>query len=180
MILVLSPHNDDETLFAAFTILKYRAHVIVCHGSSGDYGSSQDRMHESAQAVAMLGGSLEQWDVTSGDGNLLHSKLFNGKGRDEYTRVFAPDKHASHPDHRLLAEVASDVFRGRLTTYHTYVDGKRVTPLSVGYGRPALLEHPSWIHRKLVALTSYRSQATHPRASQFFLDAQHEYYGADL
>lgn len=180
MILVLSPHNDDETLFAAFTILRYQAHVIVCHGSAGDYGRSEDRMMESAQAVATLGGTFEQWDVPSGDANLLHSKLATGVERPNVQWVFAPDKHASHPDHRLLAEVAADLFKGKLTTYHTYADQRRVTPLSVGYGRAVEIGHPSWVHRKIRALSSYTTQASHPRANVFFLQNQCEFYGSDL
>lgn len=181
MILVLSPHNDDETLFAAFTVIKHQAHVVVAHGSGGDYGRSEERLQESAQAVAILGGTTEQWDVPSGDATLLHAKLVALRDlRSPIARVFAPDVHASHADHRALGEAALDVFRGKLTTYHTYVDGRRVTPMAAGYGRAVEVEHPSWVHRKLRALSCYATQATHARASQFFLQDQREYYGRDL
>lgn len=40
MNLLFAPHADDETLFAAYTVLRFSPHVIICCPSTGDYGST--------------------------------------------------------------------------------------------------------------------------------------------
>lgn len=175
MKIVLSPHNDDETLFAAFTILREKPHVIVCYGSAGDYGRSEERKWESDAAVRILGGGFEQWNVKPGDADWLHSSLVTVSTRYNPERVYAPDLACSHPDHRLLATVARDVFKGRLTTYHTYDSRGRV----INQSRPVPIS-AGMVDSKLQALACYKTQIYHPRAEQFFLDDQREYYGEDV
>lgn len=178
--IVLSPHNDDETLFAAFTIIREAAHVVVCYGSSGDYGTTEQRMQESAQAVATLGGSFEQWEVKRE--RELRLRLAGLTAEYElagvpYT-VFAPAEVCSHQQHVELAGVAFDMYGrygdARLTQYQTY--HLAFPDHKVRYGNEVKFE-PAWVHRKLRALSCYASQATHPRASAFFAQDLREYYG---
>lgn len=182
MNLVLSPHNDDSELFAAFTIIRESAHVVVCYRGAHGYGDPDQRENESRLAVHALGGTVEQWAVSPGDAAWLHAAMAAFSVRlDAGSRVWAPDEFASHPDHVMVARVAADVFRGRLTTYHTYYQdpAKGVDLQRVVSDRPVHYE-PEWVYQKLKALACYRTQATHPRAGQFFMQTQHEYYGKDL
>ena len=113
MNLLLSPHNDDEALFASYTVIRERPHVVVCHRAAHGYGDPDEREAESRAAVEILGGTFEQRDIPSDD-NYLHSALVAMDRIWEPARVWAPNMDTSHADHALLACVALDVFGDRL------------------------------------------------------------------
>ena len=155
---LLSPHNDDETLFAAFTILRHRPRVVVCYSSERDYGDAAVREAESRDAAEVLGASgLEQWH-----GGDLVAAMRDLDARTHPERVWAPDERASHPQHVEVARAAREVFGDRVVTFHTYDEGGKVRD-----GRAVPYE-PEWVHAKLRALCRYQTQATHPRAGDFF------------
>lgn len=163
---LFSPHNDDETLFACFTLLRYRPRVVVCFPSSGDYGASDVREGESREVVDLLGaGPLEQWD----GGNLIdRMRALDAAMAPE--RVWAPSERTSHADHKAVALAALKVFGDRVTRYHTYgADGK------IREGTPVPFEF-GWTAHKLRALSRYRTQIEHPRANKFFMDDLAEFY----
>lgn len=58
--LLLAPHNDDETLFAAYTLMREQPHVIVCIRARDNYHRRED---ETREAVYRLTGAptYEQW-----------------------------------------------------------------------------------------------------------------------
>lgn len=163
---LFTPHSDDETLFAAFTILRYRPHIVICCQSSGDYGDTMVRAHETQDAMTVLGGGkVIQWSFAE---NMVDEM----RQLDAHTKpslVFAPNERASHPDHVAVALAAREVFGGRLRTYHTYDAGGKVRD-----GREVEFE-PAWVQAKLRALARYTSQVTHPRACKFFVDDLREY-----
>lgn len=163
-VVLFSPHADDEALFASFTILRYRPSVVICYLSSRDYGSTDDRLAESREAVELLGGGpVEQWD---GEDIVEQMRALDQRMRP--TMVFAPSRQASHPDHVAVADAAARVFGDRLVRYHTYdADGKV-------RGAPVPFE-PEWISHKLRGLARYQTQIMHPRASQFFTGDLLEY-----
>lgn len=165
--LLLSPHQDDETLFAAFTLIRYRPQVVVCFPSSEDYGSTDRRLDESRKAVAILGcGPVTQWDGVD-----IEDKMRALDALIRPTRVFAPSKDASHAEHLAVARAAGNVFGDRLTRYHTYNMPKGG---KVRTGSPVAFEQ-SWVELKREALQCYRSQWAHPRARIFFDDDLAEY-----
>jgi LmbE family N-acetylglucosaminyl deacetylase len=155
---LFSPHADDETLFAAFTILRHRPDIVVCFGSAGDYGPTDVRTAETREAMTVLGGGVvEQW----GGGDLV-AQMRSYDARVNPVRVWAPHEDASHPEHVAVARAARQVFGDRLQAFHTYdVSGK------VRRGRPVAFE-PAWVQQKLRALLRYETQVRHPRACQFF------------
>jgi len=184
--LLLSPHNDDEALFAAFTVAAEMAHVVVCFRSPRHYGDPGTREAESRQAVALLGGTFEQREDVGEDRCdpaaravelLAWARAYDAKHRPE--RVWAPDALASHPEHVAVALVARQVFRGRLTTYCTYVLGTSDEPRRVTSARPVAPD-PRHVSAKLRALSCYESQIRHPRAGQFFTWSLDEWLGEDL
>lgn len=162
---LLSPHSDDETLFASFTIIRHRPHVVICCPSSGDYGDTTERLEESVAAVEILGGrGVEQW--AGGD---LVERMRDLDARMRPTVVFAPDMDASHPDHRAVCAAAVTVFGGRVRFYHTYQEFGKVRR-----GDPVPFE-PGWTEKKRAAMACYRTQLAHPRAAKFFDDDLAEY-----
>lgn len=166
-VVLFAPHSDDETLFAAFTILRYRPHVVICFPSAGDYGDTGMREAETRDAMTVLGGrTVEQWN-----GGDLVSPMRALDRRTVPTLVFAPDRRTSHLDHLSVAAAAAAVFGDRLRTYHTYDASGKVT------SDQRVPHEPIWVQQKLRALARYTSQITHPRANQFFLNDLHEYLG---
>lgn len=164
---LFAPHNDDEALFAAFTILRHRPRVVVCFGSAGDYGDSAVREAETRDAMTILGAAaVEQW---AGGDLIAQMRAFDARAHP--IRVWAPDVRASHPDHRAVAYAALEVFGDRVSTYHTYINGQKVRN-----DRPVPFE-PAWVGQKLRALARYQSQIEHPRAHAFFVDDLLEYHG---
>jgi LmbE family N-acetylglucosaminyl deacetylase len=162
---LFSPHADDETLFAAFTVIREQPRVVVCFPSAGDYGSTDTRHAESAAAVELLGGGpVDQWQ-----GGDIEAQMRELDRRLSPPVVFAPHVKSSHPDHQAVAKAAKAVFGARVQSFHTYVDGAKVRD-----GAPVPFE-PSWVGLKLRALASYQTQIAHPRASRFFADDLIEY-----
>lgn len=161
---LFSPHADDECLFAAFTILRYRPRVVICFPSAGDYGSTEDRLAESREVVDLLGGGpVEQWD-----GRNLLAKMTEIEASIRPTMVFAPSRETSHDDHLATGAAAGAVFGDRVVRYHTYDANGKVR------GRPVEFE-PGWTAHKLRALSRYKSQIEHPRANAFFMQDLAEY-----
>lgn len=155
---LFAPHNDDETLFAAFTILKYRPRVVVCYASARDYGDEKQREEESRDALSVLGAeSFQQWH-----GGDLRQQMRELKAQLKPTAVWAPSALASHPDHVEVSKAAVEIFGDLVRFYHTYKDGQKVRDGAV------VDYEPVWLGHKHRALARYESQIAHPRASQFF------------
>lgn len=155
---LFAPHNDDEALFAAFSILRYRPRVFVCYPSRGDYGDPVERSRESGAALAILGaGRPTQWQ-----GGDLVAQMRAVDRELGPTLVLAPSPRASHPDHVAVAEAAATVFGDRVRRFHTYDSAGKVRDGS-------LVPHePGWAALKARALACYRTQIDHPRARVFF------------
>lgn len=156
---LFSPHHDDETLFAAFTILRYRPRVVVCFPSVRDYGDPEVRAQETTEAMRVLGASgVEHWEGTA-----IEARMRTVDAERQPTVVWAPHPRTSHPDHQVVAAAARAVFGDRVRFFHTYdASGK------VRQGQRVEPEVP-WIAQKLRALLRYETQLAHPRASAFFL-----------
>lgn len=169
---LFAPHNDDETLFAAFTILRYRPRVVVCFPSVGDYGDPAVRELETRDAMGVLGaGLVEQWQ-----GGDIEAEMRAFDARVHPLRVWAPDPDTTHPDHLLVARAAAAVFGNRVTTFHTYRIGPSGAAEKVRSSHQVPFE-PAWLGQKHRALARYQSQINHPRANQFFAFDLHEFLG---
>ncbi len=173
---LFAPHNDDETLFASFTLLRYRPRVVVCFEGSGDYGDPRVREEETRQAMSVFGaGPVVQWAATVTD---LAERMAEFDRLERPRQVWAPSGRTSHPEHLAVAAAARAVFGDRVATYHTYElrDGQ---PLKVEAGRLSRPLEPIWVSHKLRALARYQSQLAHPRAVQFFTWDLDEYLGEE-
>lgn len=177
MKLFISPHNDDETLFGAFTILRERPLVLIVTDSARQASkgiTAEQRRIESQNALRVLGApsaflgiqdrDLEAWDL---DTKLSH-----------FLEEFGPFSHAYYPalekdgnvDHNLISRVCDRIFAGISTRYLTYTTaGKSRSANRVEFS-------PPWIQSKLKALACYRSQILEPSTLDHFLRDQYEYY----
>jgi LmbE family N-acetylglucosaminyl deacetylase len=188
MKLFVSPHNDDETLFGAFTILREQPVVLIVFDSyvqqkRGLPGWMHQRRNESIAALKILGipenkilfGCLNDSrdvDVTR-LGDLIYAATSNLKLDEIYLPAFEEN---GHHQHNLVAHVTFPRSIGivpvkRYLTYTT--KGKSVS------NNPVSIENPIWIAKKLQALACYTSQMNlDPRMGCWphFLRSQEEFY----
>lgn len=166
MNLFLSPHNDDETLFGALTILRERPQVCVVFDSyvqpsRGIPGCDCDiRREETFAALRELTGTpgasfLGYRDDRGCPVDHLAIELYERFGNAK--RVWAPAfEVGGHDQHNLVALAADKAFAGKeVIHYLTYQRGKG--DKSRG-GTEVLPRSGDDIARKLRALACYTSQ----------------------
>lgn len=157
-----SPHNDDETLFGAYTLLHYSPLVVVCFKSKVQerYGiTAETREMETHKALQVLGiPQWKQWNILdAGDPAAYERLLDNMESADiayQPQRVWAPLYELNgHAQHNEVARAATEVFEHRVQFYCTYIRGE--------WGRTRGVEVKAeavWVARKMRALACYESQ----------------------
>ena len=166
--LFLAPHNDDEALFGAYTLLRYRPQVIVVLRSFVEATwwppvHYETREEETRQSCAVLGCDYLQWEYPDNapQWGLVEASLtlLNPD------RVWAPlPEPGGHPHHNAIGALARDLWPH--TTYYatyTHAAGKTTTGEKV---QP----EPGWEALKREAMACYRSQATHPQTYPGFTE----------
>ncbi len=182
MKLLLSPHNDDEVLFTAFTILRERPVVCIVldsrvQPSRGAIGCDTDTRHaETWRAMQELVGTehlrrLGFSDITTAQSEPAIERAFRDMG--EFEMVYAPAVEVDgHPHHNLVGHLAGKVFQN-VTYYLTY------TRAGKSRGTEVQIEDGAWIGKKLKALACYESQhSLDPRLGCWphFVNDLREYY----
>lgn len=157
-----SPHNDDETLFGAYTLMRYRPLVIVCFKSKvqEQYGiTAETRERETQLALLALGvPSWSQWNIPDHDAPLQYGQLLDNMDRADIAcqpqRVWAPAyEEGGHSQHNAVARAAHEIFEHRVMNYYTYVRGVGRTTKGAEVQAEA---HE--VARKMRALACYESQ----------------------
>ena len=179
MKLLLSPHNDDECLFAAYTLMREKPLVIVVTDSDvhlADGITAHERREESRRACELLDVPVVFLGLE--DGTLEHHKAdlhrhLEPFASQPWSHVYAPAIQGGHKDHDALGEVVSAMF-SPVSFYATYAAGELFSPT----GReiePTLEE----VERKNRALDCYRSQIRVARTPSRFdaVRGRSEYLG---
>lgn len=180
--LLLSPHNDDEALFASYVCLRHRPKVIVAldGGTSKRYHPDPaERAAESAAAMGILGCEFEHlgFPVDIRDWQDVSDLLAL---RDAPDRVWAPLIEADgHRHHNRLAEVAIQLWPGRVSFYATYHVDEDGWPHKTVVGDPVPTED-GWPELKRRALGCYRSQIEQSGTSMHFEQPLDEYVVSGL
>ncbi len=162
MNILLAPHPDDETLFAAYTLLEHHPLVLVCYPGAARHGAPETRLGELADAMRVLGCEWQPPD----DGD-LETRLSQIPDVDH---VWAPyPEDGGHSAHNRVGELAVELWPGRVTWYTTYtVDGRSTAGERV--------EAPlAWQELKVRALNCYASQIAHPGTRPHFKRGLEEY-----
>lgn len=150
MKLLLAPHFDDETLFAAFICLRERPFVAFCFDGAPRHGSFDVRYGEACGALRILGcegSALRATPDTFGDTLAQLLILQNVE------HVWAPwPEPGGNSEHNLVGDVASVLWPDRVSFYATYTDAGRTTTGDL------VMPEPEWIPQKKAALACYRSQ----------------------
>lgn len=159
--LLLSPHNDDETLFASYIALRERPKVIVCllGARKASYPLPTERIAESAAAMDILGCEFEQlwfpcdpapWDLVA---------LWLRQEEPEPDCVWVPTPEPrGHSHHNKLARVAHEVWPGKIRYYTTYRCEESGYPIRTTHGFPVDVEWDGWPNMKRAALSCYQTQ----------------------
>jgi LmbE family N-acetylglucosaminyl deacetylase len=171
--LFLAPHNDDETLFGSYTILRHDPTVITCLRSQvqADRGGPSARIREVETGMALwwLGNPAWQQLLTLDTDPNIPDKLLDDFDHldtvHEPERVWAPAyEENGHDQHNAVSFAAHGIFGDRVQPYLTYQRGSMRTR-----GREVPFE-PPWVWAKLRALTCYRSQIMLENTRAWFMD----------
>lgn len=170
MKLFLAPHNDDEALFGAFSIMRERPLVVVITDSwvqwnRGDGITAEQRWAETQAACTILGAPCFRLGIR--DDGITEEQVREALvrfGGIEY--VFSPALQGGHPHHDIVCRAARTVFPVRIE-YCTY---SRVRQSYANEGARRIDATPEERRLKLAALAAYPSQmggsAHHFRAVQ--------------
>lgn len=174
MNLFLAPHNDDETLFGSFTILREKPTVITCLKSQVQqdrYGiSAETREKETQEALRWLGEpDWKQLTTLDSDRLRMEGKLLDDLAILDMVHepecVWAPAyEENGHEQHNLVSRAADSIFGFRVQPYLTYQRGSMRSR-----GREVSFE-PEWVWWKLLALACYRSQILLDNTRAWFMD----------
>lgn len=168
MDLFISPHNDDETLFGAYTIIRNKPLVLVVTDSfiqpnRGDIGCDADnRWQETCGACKILGSPVARGgirDDSIGSENVEQLlKRFEG-----FERIFIPAIQGGNWQHDLISKVAQDVFGSSCIQYTTYTKTQLWTR-----GNIEIIPTKEEIEIKKKALSCYLSQIRLPSTRPHF------------
>lgn len=123
-IIFLSVHNDDETLFGAYTLMRLRPLVIVVTDSwiqplRGDYSCDlQTRRDETVKAMALVGCpvvflGMKDSELTE-EALKERLKLFNPE------TIYVPAIQGGNVHHDLVGKVCLELFAKKCERYTTY------------------------------------------------------------
>jgi LmbE family N-acetylglucosaminyl deacetylase len=166
MKLLISPHNDDAELFAAFTMLREKPTVLTVTDSfiqfeRGDDITWMQRRQESKEAALTLGcevefGGIPDTQLTADALRVLFRK-YQG-----YETVYAPAIQGGNWQHDMISNVAQEMFQN-VILYTTYTKSKLHTTGSV-----EIVPTAEEIDLKNQALFCYQSQLRLPATRPHF------------
>ncbi len=160
MDVLLAPHQDDETLFAAYACLEHKP-LVICvlrsfvEASWPDGPTWETREAEQRAACQILGVDLVQWEFRDDPPpwDLIEREIIALRTES----VFAPlPEPGGHPHHNEIGTMAVQRFKHvKLYSTYTHEFGKTTTGTLV-------VPEPGMEEVKREAMACYRSQIEHP------------------
>jgi LmbE family N-acetylglucosaminyl deacetylase len=156
--LFISPHNDDETLFGAVTLMREKPLVVIVTDSwiqftRGDEITADQRWEETKKAMEILGCPVLRLGIRDDclDEITLKDKLSRFVG---FEKVYAPAEHVGgNLQHNLIGKVAGEVFGDKCKRYTSYA-----SPALYIQGTEEVKPTPEEVILKDKALACYESQ----------------------
>lgn len=155
--LFLSPHNDDESLWGAFTLMREKPLVVVVTDSHiqenrGESITWDQRRLESFDAMEILGCPLFFGEIRDDNFHeLLVQRLLSSF--KNFDKVYAPAVQGGNPQHDLIGTIAKELFGDKCIQYTTYTKTETYTK-----GRIEVIPTIEEIELKNRALDCYKSQ----------------------
>lgn len=164
----LAPHNDDEILFGAYTIMREKPLVVIVTDSyiqqeRGDEATTEQRIEETKEAMKLLGVEVDFLHIPD---NSFKGKTLQRELEELYLddiQVYAPAiEFNGNPIHNEVGLIADLTFYN-VKHYMTYVLGNDKT-------KGGILVFPTEEEKKLKkkALACYKSQLKIPTCATFF------------
>lgn len=158
-IIFLSPHNDDEALFGAYTLMRLKPLVIIVTDSyiqplRGDSSCAADvRRQETIEAMKLAGCPVLFLGIKDTELNetTLRERL---QGFNPET-IYAPAIQGGNPQHDIVGKVAMELFGTRCERYTTYTK----TDLYTTSNFEIVPSHPEVLLKNKM-LDCYKSQLT--------------------
>jgi glycosyltransferase involved in cell wall biosynthesis/LmbE family N-acetylglucosaminyl deacetylase len=167
-VIFLSPHNDDECLFGAYTLMRLRPLVIVVTDSyiqpnRGDVGCGADvRRQETIDAMNLLGCPVLFMGIK--DTELTEDVLRERLRLLNPETIYIPALQGGNSQHDLVNKVALEVFgKAKCEQYTTYTK----TELYTEGGWEVKPSHTE-MELKNKALECYKSQLALPSTKPHF------------
>lgn len=163
MKLAIIPHNDDESLFLAFTLLREKPLVVIVTDSfiqfnRGDGITADQRWEETVKAMQVLGCPVMRLGIRDDviDEWAVKDKLSRFSGFDE---VYAPAIQGGNKDHDLIGRVVKEMdWDKRIVEYYaTYSATELYTT-----GEREIVPTQEELDLKNRALVCYKSQINLP------------------
>lgn len=167
----LSPDNDDEALFGAYTIMREKPLVIVCTDSYSQGDNLILRRNETRDAMDLLGVEVFFLGIPSifdDDGLRMVLKIKLGRLEIKDT-VYAPNIDCSNRRHRVVGEVAKEMFDD-VVFYDTYKDSWGTT----GKGKKVVASKMMKLLKK-DAMLLYGSQIERRQTKKHFEEVWDEF-----
>jgi LmbE family N-acetylglucosaminyl deacetylase len=171
MKLFIAPHNDDETLFGAYTLIREKPLVVIVTDSwiqfLRDTGVTADqRWNETVEAMKILGCPVIRLGIRDDviDEWAVKDKLSRFVG---FETIYSPAIQEGSPHHDLVSKVAQELFGDKVKLYSTYAKGQFCTP-----GTIEIKPTPEEIELKNKALDCYVSQVNLPSTAQHFISVR--------
>lgn len=154
--LFLAPHNDDEALFAAYTIMREKPLVVIVTDSwvqylRGEKTTAEQRRKESQMAMESLGAPTEFLGIK--DNELTDEVLIEKLRQYQPTKVYAPLPNSKNPQHNLVGQAAQILWPDEVVFYSTYTR-ESLSPT----GEIEIKPNQEEIELKNKALDCYKSQ----------------------
>ncbi len=170
---LFSPHNDDETLFAFYTLLRHKPKVIVCLRSFKEAQNGGptyvEREAETGMAMKLAGCEWEQWPHSDLEPDWSKIKHDIAEAVQQHDVVMGPAwENGGHEQHNAIAGLIPDA-RLRYLTYkrgHGRTEGVEVVP------------NVFEAELKQRALDCYRSQIRYQPTAYWFGPDQREFVAA--
>ena len=146
---IFVPHNDDEALFCAYTIMRHKPLVIVCFDSYiQEWTTWQERRRESKEAMKILGAEVDFLALSDKDDT--KEDLIEAMKCYEADKIWACTGSNIH--HKWLGEVAKGLWPD--CTLCTTYEGNNLHVKTKWELHPTKKE----IRLKNLALDCYKSQ----------------------
>jgi len=174
--ILFAPHNDDETLFAFYTLLRRAPRVVVVLRSFKEESLGgptwQEREAETECAMRCADVTWEQWEFSDLDPEWGTIVTKMGQAIAPHEIVIAPAfEEGGHDHHNAVAYIAKQLARHReLFAYTTYVRGQGRSEHATEI--VPTRDEAEW---KRVALACYASQIAYPPTAPWFGDDQREF-----
>lgn len=167
-VILLSVHNDDESLFCSFTLMRHKPLVIVCTTSHiqpnrGDKGcDAYTRNNETIAAMKLAGCPVVFLGIK--DTELTEETLRERLQHFNPETIYIPASQGGNPQHDLVNKVALELFgRHKCEQYSTYTK----TQLYVPEGYEIKPTHTE-MELKNKMLDCYKSQLNLPSTRPHF------------